>query len=75
MVWSTARRVTPGEGPVSIGAALAGTAVHILDDALAPVAPGEVCEIVIAGSSTARPSIADMTNVPTPCDGGATSPA
>jgi natural product biosynthesis luciferase-like monooxygenase protein len=57
-IWSavedvTATSITPA-GNVSVGRALAGQTIHILDDRLQPVPPGVAGEIVIGGCGVAR---------------------
>lgn len=53
-IWSSAGRVTPGDGPIVIGAPVANTEFHILgpDDRL--VAPGVSGEVWIGGEGLAR---------------------
>jgi len=53
-IYSTAFRVTPGEGPVPIGYPLAGAQLHVLDDQLRPVAYGETGELCIGGPGVTR---------------------
>jgi non-ribosomal peptide synthetase-like protein len=52
-VVATAADCRPGQ-PVSIGKALPGYVVHVLDENLRPVEPGEVGELYIGGESVAR---------------------
>ncbi len=40
--------------PVAIGHAVRGNRAHVVDDALQPVAPGEIGELVITGAGVAR---------------------
>jgi amino acid adenylation domain-containing protein len=47
-VWSCT--TDAAAGPVPIGFPIAGTSVHLLDDRLAPVEPGEIGEIHIGGA-------------------------
>jgi amino acid adenylation domain-containing protein len=51
-VWATAGRIT--DGPVSIGSALAHADVHVLGDALQPVAAGGEGQLCIGGAAVAR---------------------
>jgi amino acid adenylation domain-containing protein len=55
-VWSTVHRCSPhDEGPLApIGRAIRDVEVRVLDDAMAPVAPGEIGEIHIGGAGLAR---------------------
>ncbi|MEX2218601.1 MAG: amino acid adenylation domain-containing protein [Phycisphaerales bacterium] len=50
-IWSTAHRVTSGEGPVPIGRALANTTLEILDEEGKPAEQGE---LYIGGIGVAR---------------------
>ena len=52
-IWSSAGQVKPG-GPVSLGDAVEGARVHVLDDRLSPCTPGEIGEIYIGGGCVAR---------------------
>ncbi len=54
-VWSTAGRVNPGVGPVTIGAAIEETTLHVLDEEGAEVPDGDVGELYIGGSG--RPAV------------------
>ncbi|MFJ2816932.1 amino acid adenylation domain-containing protein, partial [Streptomyces sp. NPDC087294] len=42
------------DGPAPLGTGVQGTRVHVLDDTLSPVAPGETGELYVAGRSLAR---------------------
>src|SRR5262249_8096984 len=52
-VIATAADLVPGQ-PVTIGRAISGCQVHVLDDTLRPVPPGVVGEICIGGVQVAR---------------------
>lgn len=52
-VCSTVHRVEP-DGEVAIGGPIAGTNVHVLNEALRPVAAGETGELCIAGAGLTR---------------------
>jgi amino acid adenylation domain-containing protein len=52
-VWSTIHSVTHGSGPVPLGTPIAGTSIHVLDDAHQPVADGGIGEIWIGGAGVA----------------------
>lgn len=49
-VWSTAGVLTAGDGRVSIGRAVDGITVDVLDDDGSPVPPGTVGELMISGT-------------------------
>ncbi|HEV2736114.1 MAG TPA: non-ribosomal peptide synthetase, partial [Longimicrobiaceae bacterium] len=53
-IWSTARRVEPGEGAVPIGTPIANTRVYLLDRGLEPVPPGLAGELYVGGEGVAR---------------------
>lgn len=52
-VWSTIHRVDHGAGAVPLGIPIANTTIHILDDAMKPMAEGEIGEIWIGGAGVA----------------------
>ena len=53
-IWSTARRVESGSGPILIGGPIANTEVYILDSRLQPTPVGVPGEIFIGGEGVAR---------------------
>lgn len=52
-VWSTLQPVAHHAGPVPLGTPIADTTIHVLDDALQPVADGAIGEIWIGGAGVA----------------------
>ncbi|MFD0804308.1 AMP-binding protein, partial [Streptomonospora algeriensis] len=52
-IWSTTARVAPSR-PVTVGAPIANTRVHVLDTALRPAPVGVPGELYIAGAGLAR---------------------
>jgi amino acid adenylation domain-containing protein len=53
-IWATGVECRPGCGQPSIGEAIAGCQVHVVDADLQPVADGEVGELCISGPGVAR---------------------
>ncbi|HKE95483.1 MAG TPA: amino acid adenylation domain-containing protein [Povalibacter sp.] len=53
-VWSSALRVTHGEGPVPLGPPIANTRFHVLDASMRSVRAGESGELFIGGDGVAR---------------------
>jgi acyl-coenzyme A synthetase/AMP-(fatty) acid ligase len=54
-IWSTSTRVEPGAtDPLGIGGPIAGTTVHVLDDAGRDLPPGVVGELCVGGVGVAR---------------------
>ncbi len=72
-IWSTAERVTAGEGAVSIGRPIANTQVYVFDAAGQPVPIGVPGELYIGGAGVARgylrlPELTEQRFVPDPND-------
>jgi amino acid adenylation domain-containing protein len=53
-VWSTVARLDPAKPTISIGTAIPGAEVHLLDESGNPVADGATGEIYISGPGVAR---------------------
>jgi amino acid adenylation domain-containing protein len=53
-VWSSAAKVEPGEGPVTIGRPILNTQTYVLDARLRPVPIGLTGELYIGGAGLAR---------------------
>ena len=53
-VWSSACRVEPGTGPISIGKPIAGTQLYVLDALMRPVPVGIAGDLWIGGAGVAR---------------------
>jgi len=53
-VWSSAWRVEPGDGPISIGRPVAKTQLHVLDKRLRATPVGATGELYVGGAGLAR---------------------
>ncbi|MCY1350726.1 Dimodular nonribosomal peptide synthase [compost metagenome] len=53
-IWSARQRLQPGQPRVSLGEALAGTSLHVLDESLQPLPDGVAGELYIGGVGLAR---------------------
>ncbi|WP_329347573.1 amino acid adenylation domain-containing protein [Streptomyces sp. NBC_01261] len=53
-VWASVSRTAPGGGKPVIGRAIDGMRLHVLDESLRPVLPGEPGELVVGGEGVAR---------------------
>ncbi|MDQ0815166.1 amino acid adenylation domain-containing protein [Streptomyces sp. B3I7] len=53
-VWASVSRTAPGGGKPVIGRAVDGVRLHVLDESLRPVVPGEPGELVVGGEGVAR---------------------
>ncbi|GGF33113.1 non-ribosomal peptide synthetase [Echinicola rosea] len=53
-IYSTMKRLDPSDTQITIGKPMANTDVYILDEAMNPVAEGEVGEIYISGEGVAK---------------------
>jgi amino acid adenylation domain-containing protein len=74
-IWSTAERVRPGPGPISIGRPIANTQIYVLDRSGHPLPPGVVGEIWIGGAGVAegyhgRPDLTAERFLPDPFHAG-----
>ncbi|MEV6512397.1 amino acid adenylation domain-containing protein [Streptomyces sp. NPDC051642] len=53
-VWASVSRTEPSGGKPVIGRAIDGVGLHVLDESLRPVTPGEPGELVVGGEGVAR---------------------
>ena len=53
-VWSNAKRIVPGGGPVTLGRPIANLRCYVLDEKRRPLPPGVPGELYIAGAGVAR---------------------
>jgi amino acid adenylation domain-containing protein len=58
-IWSTAEKLSPDDGSVTIGQPIANTEIYILDAEGQPQVPGEVGEICIGGAGLSRGYVKD----------------
>ncbi|NVZ11381.1 amino acid adenylation domain-containing protein [Allochromatium humboldtianum] len=73
-VWSSVQRVEPGQ-PVHLGTPIGNTRFYVVDEAMNPVRPGEIGELLIAGDGVAlgylnRPDLERERFVTSPFESG-----